>query len=159
MVKLIFFLATLISFALVLTLGRYQNLPVNNETFKAQEKKRMLLEEKKRRKALAAKEAEAKALALAKKPTLVLDTPELKNGYEVYFKKGKCITCHGKKGEGKTSQKAPKLAAQHDWYIYSSLVKFKKRERVNKKMEPYLRNLTESDFKDVATYLSKLPPQ
>ena len=159
MAKLIWFLATLISLVLVLTLHSYQDLPLDNDTFAVQEQKRVAAEDARHKRVEVKKLAELKALKEAKKPALILDSPELKNGYEVYFKKGKCITCHGQKGEGKTSQKAPKVAAQHDWYIYNSLVKFKTKERINKKMDPYLRGLSDQDFKDVAHYLSKLPPQ
>ena len=159
MAKLIWFLATLVSFALILVLRNYQGLPIDNEKFAVREHKRLALEKRKREEREAKRQAELKAQEEPQKPTLVLDTPELKNGHEVYFKRGKCITCHGKKGEGKTSQQAPKLAGQHDWYLYGTLVKFRKRERVNKKMDPYLRNLSDQDFKDVAAYLAKLPPQ
>ena len=160
MVKLFWFLGTILALALVFVLHNYQNLPVNNESFEVMEQKRIAREEEERKREEARKAAELKAKAEAEKAaTLLLDTPELKNGHEVYFKKGKCITCHGKKGEGKTSQQAPRLAAQHNWYIYDSLRKFKSGERMNQKMRPYLRSLTDQDFKDVAEYLSKLPPQ
>ena len=163
MAKFIWFLVTLTSFGALLTFHSYREIPVSNEKFAEVERKRLAAEEAKRKKAeeearrLA--EQEAKGKASAQEPTVVLDTPELQNGHQIYFKRGKCVTCHGKKGEGKTSQKAPKLAAQHDWYIHSTLVKFKKRERINDKMAPYLRNLSDQDFRDVASYLSKLPPQ
>ena len=159
MVKLIWFLVTLIAFALILVLNGYQDIPIHNEKFKVQEQKRIAVEEKKRKESQMQRPTELKTKAETPKITLVLDTPELKNGYEVYFKRGKCITCHGKKAEGKSSQQAPKLAAQHHWYLYNTLIKFKIGERINKKMQPYLRNLSDQDFKDVAAYLSKLPPQ
>ena len=157
MVKLIWFLGTLVALVLVLTLVNYQNLPISNEKFQERERKRIALE--KQREEQRRLETQKLVEAKVEKPVLALDTPELKNGHEVYFKRGKCITCHGKKGEGKTSQQAPKLAGQHNWYIYSSLVKFKTQERINKKMRPFLRSLSDQDFKDVATYLAKLPPQ
>ena len=161
MAKLVWFLVTLASFALVLSLLNFRDIPVDNDRFQVREEKRIAQEEERRKleEEEAGKRAEAAAKAEVKEPALVLDTPELQNGHEVYFKKGKCLTCHGRKGEGKSSQQAPKLAAQHDWYIYSSLVSFKSGERVNQKMRPFLRNLSDQDFKDVATYLSQLPSQ
>lgn len=90
---------------------------------------------------------------------LVLDTPQLKRGHQVYFKKGKCATCHGKNGEGKKSQKAPRLAKQYDWYVVKQLKDMKSGVRYNAKMNPYLKNLNEQDFEDVAHYLSKLQAQ
>ena len=159
MARLIWFLLTLISFVFIFTLYRYQGVPVDRDRFFVRMEKKAAEAKRLQEQMEAKRAAQLKALEAKKKPLLVLDTPELQNGYQVYFKKGKCITCHGKKGEGKSSQQAPKLAAQHDWYLYSTLVKFKKRERVNKKMDPYLRRLSNQDFQDVATYLSKLPAQ
>ncbi len=159
MAKLIWFVAILLSLGAVMMLGGYKGIPVDNERFAVKEEKRiaaekMALEEEKKREL-----ERLKAIEDAKKPTLVLDTPELKRGHELYHKKAKCITCHGKDGEGKSSQQAPKVAGQHDWYIVSSLQKFQSGERVNPKMMPYLRGLTLQDYKDIAEYLSKLPPK
>ena len=158
MAKLIWFLATVVALVCVLTLSNYRDLPVDNQSFEQREQQRMARQEHLRQQAEQRRQAALQAAAVATKPTLVLDTPELQNGHAIYTKKGKCLTCHGKRGEGKASQRAPRLAAQHDWYIYSTLRKFKRRERVNKKMDPYIRNLSDQDFKDVAAYLSKLPP-
>ena len=159
MAKLIWFVALVISLTLVFVLKSYKSLPVDNTNFQTQVKMEKEAVEKARQEALAAAKALEEAANSKKEPELVLDTPELQNGHEVYFKKGKCITCHGNKGQGKKSQQAPKLAGQHDWYVYSSLVKVKNGERVVEKMYPYLRSLSDQDFKDVALYLSKLPPQ
>ena len=68
----------------------------------------------------------------------------------------RCVTCHGNNGEGKESQKAPRIGGQHDWYIYSSLVQFKTGERKNPEMMPYIRNLSDTDFQDLAAYISTL---
>lgn len=83
------------------------------------------------------------------------------NTYAADAVKGKtlynrCIACHGKKGEGMESQKAPRLAGQFDWYIYSSLVQFKKKERVNPVMFPFIKNLSDKDYQDLAAYISGL---
>jgi cytochrome c553 len=68
----------------------------------------------------------------------------------------KCIACHGKMGEGKKSQKAPRLAGQYDWYIVSSLKAFKSKVRKNPKMLPFIKRLSPQDFKDLAAYISGL---
>lgn len=68
----------------------------------------------------------------------------------------KCISCHGKQGEGKKSMKAPKIAGQFDWYIYTSLVDFKKGARKNPTMLPFIKNLSDKDYQDLAAYISTL---
>ena len=68
----------------------------------------------------------------------------------------RCISCHGSNGEGKESQKAPRIAGQFDWYIYSSLVQFKSKERVNATMYPFIKNLSDQDYQDLAAYVSTL---
>lgn len=83
-----------------------------------------------------------------------LDAPELKAGKEIYVTKGQCITCHGEKGEGNPAQLAPKLAGQHDWYMLAQLKKMKTGERVNEKMNPYLKDLNEKDFEEAVKYIA-----
>ncbi len=68
----------------------------------------------------------------------------------------RCISCHGNNGEGIESQNAPRIGGQHDWYIYSSLVAFKTGERKNPEMMPFIKNLSDSDFQDLAAYISTL---
>ena len=68
----------------------------------------------------------------------------------------KCIQCHGKQGEGKKSQKAPKLSGQYDWYITKQLVMMKDGSRINKAMNPYLKNLDKKEFEDLAAYIKTL---
>ena len=75
------------------------------------------------------------------------------NGKTVFQK---CISCHGSNGEGKQSQKAPRLAGQHDWYIVTQLKNFKGGVRKNPPMLPFIKNLTDKDFEDVAAYLTSL---
>lgn len=83
-----------------------------------------------------------------------LNAPALKAGKDVYVTKGQCITCHGEHGEGNQSQLAPKLAAQHDWYLMAQLKKMKSGERVNAKMNPYLKDLNDKDFEEVVKYIT-----
>lgn len=67
-----------------------------------------------------------------------------------------CIQCHGDKGQGDPAQEAPRIAGQFDWYILSSLIAFQKGERKNPKMLPFIKGLSEKDFKDLAQYISSL---
>ena len=68
----------------------------------------------------------------------------------------KCVACHGQNGEGNPSQKAPRIAGQHDWYIYSSLVAFKQGERKNPTMLPFIKNPSDKDYQDLAAYISQI---
>ena len=36
-----------------------------------------------------------------------------------------CLACHGPDGKGNEALKAPPIAGQHDWYLFSQLKKFK----------------------------------
>jgi len=85
----------------------------------------------------------------------ILDSEELKRGHKVYTNSGKCTTCHGNNGEGKKSQKAPRLAGQYNWYLELQLKNMKAGIRSNPIMNPYLKNLTDQDLKDVSLFLSK----
>ncbi|MFZ4715583.1 MAG: c-type cytochrome [Bacteriovoracaceae bacterium] len=86
-----------------------------------------------------------------------LDAPELAAAKEIYVNKGQCITCHGDKGQGLFEQLAPKLAGQWDWYLATQLKKMKSGERLNDKMMPYLKNLSEADLKEVIKYIVAFP--
>ena len=68
----------------------------------------------------------------------------------------KCISCHGKQGEGKKAQKAPKLAGQYEWYTVKQLQYMKSKKRINKAMNPYVKNLNDKDFADLAAYIKTL---
>ena len=73
--------------------------------------------------------------------------------------KRKCMSCHGKKAEGKKSQKAPRLAGQHAWYLSDQikLIRDKKRTSGNsKRMYPFVKKLTDKEIKELAKYLEEL---
>lgn len=141
----------------VLSLGKFKNLPVENKKFNFEEQK---LKHEKHIATLheleMAKHAkpEAEEKKEKKEFVVVLDTPELEKGHSLY---GKCIACHGKLGQGKKSQKAPRIGGQMAWYIEKSLSAMKSQERINKVMDPYLKNLEPQDFKALAAYIEKLP--
>jgi cytochrome c553 len=42
-----------------------------------------------------------------------------------------CAACHGPQGKGNEALKAPPIAGQHDWYLLTSLMKFKAGVRGN----------------------------
>ena len=77
----------------------------------------------------------------------------VEKGAQLY---GTCVQCHGEKGLGNVDQKAPRIAGQHDWYILTQLVNFKAKIRQNEKMYPFIKNLSEQDFKDLAAFVSQL---
>lgn len=64
-----------------------------------------------------------------------------------------CVSCHGDQGQG--SETAPRLKGQYDWYIITSLEKFKSGERPNANGRVHT-SLSETDMKSVAEYLAKL---
>ena len=79
---------------------------------------------------------------------------DLTKGADLYKQ---CIVCHGTKGEGNPTQKAPKISGQYDWYVLKQLQDIKSgSNRKNPVMVPILSKLSEQDFKDLAAYVSKL---
>ena len=157
MTRLIVFLSVLSGFIFVLVLNSYKSFPVQNEKFnlkktetayKAQVEK--VLE------VTAPKEVEAivEEVAAEYAPIVELNTPQLVAGNKIF---GQCIACHGKGGEGKTSQKAPHIGGQYDWYIEKQLTDMKAGTRINIAMNPILKGLSTEDMKAVAAYAAKLP--
>jgi cytochrome c553 len=72
----------------------------------------------------------------------------------------KCITCHGKKGYGKKSQKAPMIAGQYDWYLVDHITQIRDKKRNNsnaKKMYPFVKNLSDEEIAHLAAYISTMP--
>ncbi|WP_127718458.1 c-type cytochrome [Halobacteriovorax sp. HLS] len=160
MTRLVTFGVVLIALVIAISFDKYKNVPVSNEQFdiikkeashKAHLQELKELEEKRLALLNPVKEEEA---AVEEGPLVVLDTPQLVHGSELYKA---CVVCHGKKGDGKKSQNAPKIGGQMAWYIEKQLVDMKSEARVNKVMMPYLKKLEGNDFKDLAAYISKLP--
>ena len=92
-------------------------------------------------------------IAMISMVSLSVFAQNAEKGAQLY---GTCIQCHGEKGLGNVDQQAPRIAGQHDWYILTQLTNFKSKIRQNEKMYPYIKNLSEQDFKDLASYVSKL---
>lgn len=68
-----------------------------------------------------------------------------------------CVACHGAAGNSTITQN-PKLAGQHEAYIYKQLVDFKGdakgSQRNNAVMSPIAKGLSDDDMKNIAAYLS-----
>ena len=64
-----------------------------------------------------------------------------------------CVACHGPAGNSTIVQN-PKLAAQHEAYIYKQLVDFKTPQRNNPIMTPIVKGLSEEEMKNLAAYLN-----
>jgi cytochrome c553 len=159
MAKFLIILSIASALIFVSSLVKNQKLPINNSNFnfeeykKAHEEKNEILEKMALQHAggVSAEAEPEKAVEVK----IVLETEEEKNGQVSYDKR--CVVCHGKMGEGKKSQNAPKLGGQYDWYVYSQLVAMKEKRRINKVMEPYLKPLSDKDFKELSAYIAKLP--
>ncbi|MCO4794611.1 MAG: c-type cytochrome [Bacteriovoracaceae bacterium] len=158
--RLTFFLLTIVGLFAVYSLKSYQAIEVNNERFDFEKAKKShtekVLEIEKLHVAAAMRYAPkvVEEVEVVQGPLVELSTPELQKGHDLY---GKCVVCHGKRGEGKKSQNAPAIGGQFDWYIVSQLQNMKNKTRINKVMDPYIKKLSDSDFNDLANYISKLP--
>ena len=88
--------------------------------------------------------------------TGLIEAANSENGAKLYKK---CVSCHGKEGYGKKTQKATLIAGQYDWYLKSQITHIRDGVRVNKntkKMYPFVKNLTDSEISDLAAYVSTL---
>jgi cytochrome c553 len=83
----------------------------------------------------------------------VVQAQDASRGQELYKT---CVQCHGDQGQGLQEKVAPRIAGQYDWYIVSQLQLFKKKERHNPEMYPFISNLNDKDFKDLAAYVSTM---
>lgn len=157
MIRLMIFLAVLTGLVLALVLFSYNNIPVNNAKFdfkKVQEAYKANAELIHELTTPKEKTSEEEVVVTEYAPVVDLSTPELVSGHKLY---NQCISCHGKGGEGKTSQKAPFIGGQYDWYIEKQLSDMSSGERVNATMATIVKSLSPQDIKDLAAYVSKLP--
>lgn len=157
MTRLIVFLSMLVGFILILVLYTYKSLPLSNEKFNFKKTEATFHEHAEKVKAATAPREIGSAeevVEMEYAPIVDLSTPQLVSGNKIF---GQCIACHGKGGEGKTSQKAPQIGGQYDWYIEKQLIDMKSGARTNAAMAPILKALSPQDMKDVAAYVTKLP--
>jgi cytochrome c553 len=69
-----------------------------------------------------------------------------------------CVSCHGAAGNSTISVN-PKLAGQHESYIYKQLVDFTTPERNQPVMTTYAKMLSDADKKNIAAYLGTQVPK
>ena len=67
-----------------------------------------------------------------------------------------CIACHGAAGASTIAQN-PKLAGQHEAYVYKQLNNFKGPDRNNAIMTTIAKALTDEEMKNLAAYVSAQP--
>ncbi|MBT3583813.1 MAG: c-type cytochrome [Halobacteriovoraceae bacterium] len=158
MLRLLAFFGLVIGLFVVINFNNYQKLPVQPGYFDFPAVKAEYERDQAELAAMAAarvaKPHKVEEKVEASGPLVALDTPRLVSGHGLYKK---CIVCHGKRGEGKKSQNAPRIGGQLSWYLKKQLNDMKRKVRVNKKMDPYIRKLSTQDFSDLAEYISKLP--
>jgi cytochrome c553 len=85
-------------------------------------------------------------LALAATPALGAGNPAA--GKE---KSQTCAACHGPDGNGSNTQ-YPRLAGQHESYLYHTLKTYKSGERENAVMSGMVSGLSDQDMRDLAAY-------
>ena len=155
MARLVIFLSFLVGLVLVMNLRYFSDLKVDNSKFNFEVKKEANMKKAKEIEELLHPKKEVKTeVKVAEGPLVDLSDPQLAKGAELYKK---CIVCHGKRGNGKASQKAPAVGGQFDWYLESQINNMRNGTRINKIMNPYIKKLTDQDVKDLAAYMSKLP--
>ncbi len=69
-------------------------------------------------------------------------------------KSAPCAACHGPDGNSPTPS-FPKLAGQHEDYLYHSLKDYKTGKRKNPIMSGQVANLSDRDMKDLAAYFAR----
>ena len=67
-----------------------------------------------------------------------------------------CVSCHGAAGASTIAQN-PKLAGQHEAYLYKQLMNFKGPDRKQAIMTTYASMMTDEEMKNIAAYLDKQP--
>lgn len=165
MTRLVIFLLFCIGLAALFGLKSYKSLPVDNTAFSyavAEERyhERMALLEEVEQMRLDRLQARGQARIeeelddISDEPIVVLDTPELESGHSLYQS---CIVCHGRLGEGRSSQNSPRIGGQYEWYLKDQITKMRDGDRVNAVMAPYVRRLSDQDIADLSAYISKLP--
>lgn len=151
------FLSVLSGFILILVLNSYKSLPVDNSKFDLKKAEQdYIAHEKLVLEVTAPKEKSEvqETVVVEYAPVVELSTPQLVAGHKLY---NQCISCHGKGGEGKASQKAPHIGGQYDWYIEKQLTDMKSGARINVAMNPIVKPLSPADIKALAAYVTLLP--
>lgn len=75
-----------------------------------------------------------------------------------------CRDCHGDKAEGIRRKGAPRLTAQHDWYLFNQLYDFRMGWRGMDSKDPHVKfmrrrlDLNDDALRDLAAYIVSLNP-
>ena len=161
MTRLVIFCLFLGGLTLVMNLSSYNDVKIDNKRFdikKAQEGHALHVKELKELAKMHLEATTPKVISddveIVEKTIIPLDTPQLVRPNKLYKQ---CISCHGKSGEGKKANKAPKIGGQMDWYVEKQLSDMKSKIRVNKNMATVVSKLSVEDIKDLSVFISKLP--
>ncbi|MCP4914708.1 MAG: c-type cytochrome [Oligoflexia bacterium] len=156
MTRVVVFLAFVVGLIAIMNLRKFETAKVDNAKFDFEKTKTANLKKQKEIADLMAPKKEVvEVKEVEEGPLVVLSTEQLVRGEALYKK---CIVCHGQRGNGKKSQKAPAIGGQHEWYTELQINNMISGVRVNKVMNPYIKKLSAQDVKDLAVYISKLPP-
>ena len=68
-----------------------------------------------------------------------------------------CTACHGVNGNS-SNPEWPNLAGQNAAYVREQLAMFKARKRINELMYPIVKDMSDQDFADVATFFAAQTP-
>ena len=157
MARLVIFSFFLVGLAVIMNLNHQDSKKIEKpERFNYEQAKETHIKEMARLEKLKnpPKEVAKKVEVVSQGPLVELVSDELKRGHDLY---AKCILCHGKRGEGKKSQKAPAVGGQFDWYLKTQITNMRDGVRINKVMNPYVKKLSDQDISDLAAYMTKLP--
>ena len=94
---------------------------------------------------------------------LVSHAADVKKGQELVAK-GNCAACHGEGLNKPVAPEYPKLAGQHEDYIYYALKAYQTENnpqvgRNNAVMASQAKQLTHAQLKDIAAYVASLPSE
>lgn len=156
MARLIYFLIFVVGLVFVMNISKYDGGEVTKEKFDFKKVAQENMAKKKEIEDLLAppKKEKEEVKVVKAGPLVELSTPQLQAGHDLYKK---CIVCHGKRGEGKSGQKAPAIGGQFEWYLNTQITNMQKGVRVNKVMMPYISRLSVEDVANLSAYISKLP--
>jgi cytochrome c553 len=104
-------------------------------------------------------------VALAFLFSLIISLPvvasgDVVKGQQLYIT---CAACHGLQGEGKPAMKSPKIAGQYDWYLSSSIMKYRDglrgadpKDQTGLMMAGMVKNLSDQQIADVVAFIMTL---
>ena len=155
MSRLIYFLVFIVSLIVVMNLGKLKGpAPVQDKFDFDKVANKNEMKKKEIEKLLHPVKVVKVTEVIKEGPLVELSTPQLQLGHDLYKK---CVVCHGKRGQGKTGQKAPAIGGQYAWYLETQVNNMRSGIRVNKVMNPYIKKLSDEDVTALSAYISLLP--